>query len=223
MSDPSDCPVLQVRSLSYARAERSLIHNLSFVLSAGHWIHVRGQNGSGKTTLLRLLAGLLTPESGQMLWRGQVIRGRYEIYQQALYYLGHTNGLKDELTPVEHLCWTAALRGAPIRTAKARQSLDYFGLRRQVGLPCQDLSQGQKRRVALACLGNIGATLWLLDEPFNALDHVACQQLQCLLEQHLARGGLLILSSHQDVILSGVSPQTITLGTAEPCLMLPGA
>jgi len=210
VSEP-DCPALQVRNLYYYRGERLLIHNLSFALSAGQWIHIRGHNGSGKTTLLRLLAGLLPAENGELWWQGRVIQGQCATYQQALCYLGHANGLKDGLTPVEHLCWTATLRGAPISTAQARQSLECFGLSQQADLFCQDLSQGQKRRVALACLGDTRATLWLLDEPFNALDHDACQQLQCLLERHLAQGGLLILSSHQDVNLSGVSPQMITL------------
>ncbi len=213
MSDTSGCPVLQVRNLCYRRGERSLMHNLSFALSAGHWIHVRGQNGSGKTTLLRLLAGLLPAESGEVVWRGEVIRGQRAVYRQALCYLGHANGLKDELTPVEHLCWTAALREAPISTAKARQALDRLGLRWQADLFCQDLSQGQRRRVALASLSDTRATLWLLDEPFNALDRAACQQVRHLLEQHLVQGGLLILSSHQDVTLAGVSPQMVTLGT----------
>jgi heme exporter protein A len=207
-------PALQVRKLRYARGERQLIHDLSFTLTAGHWIHIQGSNGSGKTTLLRLLTGLLPAESGQILWQGQDIQGQYSIYQQALCYLGHTNGLKDELTPVEQLGWTAALRGTPINTAKAHQLLTHFGLSRQTDLPCQDLSQGQKRRVALARLGYTQAALWLLDEPFNALDDTACQQLQLQLEQHLAQGGLLILSSHQTVNLSGVPPQMIHLSSS---------
>ncbi len=213
MSGTSGHPVLQARQLCYCRGERLLIHSLSFALSAGHWIHVRGQNGSGKTTLLRLLAGLLPAESGEVVWQGRIIRGQCAAYRQALCYLGHANGLKDELTPVEHLCWTAALRGAPVSTAKARQALNRLGLRQQADLPCQNLSQGQKRRVALASLSNTQATLWLLDEPFNALDRAACQQLQHLLEQHLVQGGLLILSSHQDVTLAGISPQQVTLST----------
>ena len=203
---------LQVNQLCYRRGGRALINNLTWQLSAGHWLHVKGSNGSGKTTLLRLLAGLLTAERGRIEWNGQAIHQQRIPYQADLLYLGHANGLKDELTAVENLCWSATLQGTPITSARARQLLKDFGLHRQADLPSQSLSQGQKRRVALARLGYTQAKLWLLDEPFNALDVTANAQLQQRIEQHLDQAGLLVLSTHQAMNLPQANRQNLTLG-----------
>ena len=203
---------LQVNQLCYRRGTFPLIKDLTCSLSSGHWLHVKGSNGSGKTTLLRLLAGLLSADSGRIAWNEQTIQRQRIQYQAQLYYLGHTNGLKGELTAVENLCWSAKLQGTPITPNDARKLLLTFGLHKQADLPSQCLSQGQKRRVALAGLGYTQAKLWLLDEPFNALDAQATTQLQQQIQHHLEHAGLLVLSSHQDVSLPSASQQNLTLG-----------
>lgn len=205
---------LQVTQLHYRRGLHPLIHDLSFQLQAGHWLQLQGPNGSGKTTLLRLLAGLLQADSGRITWNRRSIQSQRIPYQADLHYLGHINGLKAELTAIENLCWSAAIQGTPITPATAHQILHTFGLHQQATRPSYTLSQGQQRRVALARLGYSQAKLWLLDEPFNALDTAATAQLQQHLAQHLAQGGLILLSTHQPVDLLHTRQQQLTLGPA---------
>lgn len=204
--------MLQAFDLACVRGDRRLFRGLSFEAGAGVLLRVLGANGSGKTSLLRLLAGLGLPAAGDVLWQGQPVRRQREAYAQALLYLGHLVGLKDELTPAENLAVEAGLAGWPDSSAgRIAEALAFWGLQRQAGLPLRVLSAGQRRRAALARLQLSSAPLWVLDEPFTALDVQAVGQLVDVLEQHLVRGGIAVLTSHQEVPLSGADMQTLTL------------
>jgi heme exporter protein A len=195
--------MLAVRDLACLRGDRRLFRRLALELAPGQWLRVLGSNGTGKTSLLRLLAGLGIPDAGEVLWRGQGIRQHREIYARELLYLGHLPALKDDLTPVQNLQFACALAGQPASAAAVAEALGQFGLARQSGLPCRVLSAGQRRRAALARLALAQAqTLWVLDEPFTALDVQAVAMLCQVIEGHLARGGMAVLTSHQEVPLN---------------------
>jgi heme exporter protein A len=196
--------VLQAQSLTCVRGEKELFANLSFEVSAGHCLHVRGENGVGKTSLLRLLAGLSKPESGQIFWNGEAIASISSAYHANLLFLGHRDALKEELSALENLQMYAHLDAVSLTTEKALSALWRFGLRGRENLPVHYLSAGQKRRVLMARMLTRQATLWLLDEPFNALDVKAVSELERLIEEHLIAGGLLVLTSHQPVNIPGV-------------------
>jgi heme exporter protein A len=177
-------------------------------------MYLRGHNGSGKTTLLRTLAGLLRPESGEILWNGQAIHRIRDSYHQELLYLGHLNALKGDLNAIENLRIDAALRNRHLDEQAAWQLLDDIGLRGHEDLPAKYLSQGQKRRVALARLWVNRAALWVLDEPFSALDVASVEVLQKIIRGHLARGGMAIVTTHQEVELVSEQVCCVTLGAA---------
>jgi heme exporter protein A len=202
--------LLEVVKLACARGDRPLFQDLSFVLTPGELLHVRGENGSGKTTLLRALCGLSQPAAGDIHWNGRAIREQPESYREQLCYIGHGNAIHGDLTPVENLQFEACL-GAEDRIG-ARQALESQGLGRVASLPAKLLSQGQKRRVALARLSVLNRLLWVLDEPFTALDIRAVDRLLVTLARHLDRGGLCILTSHQEVTVADWQVRTLTLG-----------
>ncbi len=204
---------LQVLDLCQARGDRLLFEGLSLELQAGQALWVRGSNGSGKTSLLRLLCGLAWPVSGEVVWQGVPIRGLAASFHAHLRYVGHAQGLKDELSAEENLRVAASLAGRPCTAAQARSALELLGLGRQAALPVRTLSQGQRKRAALARLALPGAsTLWVLDEPFSALDVTAVEQLQDLLGAHLAAGGLAVYTTHQAAAPAQVSPRVLELG-----------
>jgi heme exporter protein A len=165
---------------------------------------VRGENGVGKTSLLRLLTGLSKPEAGQVLWNQKSISKQTDLYHRDLLFLGHRDALKEELTALENLQTYAELDGIALPAEKALAALWRFGLRGRENLPVNCLSAGQKRRVLMARMLTRQAKLWVLDEPFNALDVNAVAQLEGLMAEHLASGGLLVLTSHQAVSIPGV-------------------
>ena len=193
--------MLEARMLCCVRGERRLFQNLNLTVTSGECLHVRGENGVGKTSLLRLLTGLATPESGEILWNGQSITRDVSSYHRGLLFLGHRDALKEDLTALENLELYAALDDIHLPGDKALAALWRFGLRGREHLPVNCLSAGQKRRVLMARMLTRQAKLWILDEPFNALDIEAVKALQGLIAEHVEQGGLVVLTSHQEVSL----------------------
>jgi heme exporter protein A len=205
--------MLQTHDLACVRGDRRLFRGLNLSLDSGQLLRVEGANGSGKTSLLRLLAGLGLPAAGEVRWQGRPIRRQREAYAQALLYLGHLGGLKDELTPVENLQIEAGLSGlGRVDDAAIGDALAQWGLVRQARLPLRVLSAGQKRRAALARLSLSTARLWILDEPFNALDVDAVALLGRRLDAHVAGGGLAVVTSHMPLPVAPAQLQTLRLG-----------
>ncbi len=203
---------LALHQVACVRAGRRLFGGLSLQWPPGQLLRVKGANGAGKTSLLRLLCGLLTPTDGQVLWRGQPLANQREVLGQSLVYLGHAAALKDELSPLENLQLACQLAGRRVAPTPAMQALAQAGLRGFEHRPVRTLSQGQRRRSALARLVLAPqAPLWVLDEPFNALDAAAVAWLEQLLHTHLARGGQVALTSHQGELLAGVPEQVVQL------------
>jgi heme exporter protein A len=202
--------LLEVVNLACARGDRPLFRDLSFAVKPGELLHVRGENGSGKTTLLRTLCGLSQPAAGEIRWNSRRIQDLPEDYREQLCYIGHGNAIHGDLTPIENLHFEACL-GTEDRI-EAKPALESLGLGRVAGLPAKLLSQGQKRRVALARLAVLKRTLWVLDEPFTALDIRAVDRLLASLARHLDLGGLCILTSHQEVAVADWPVRTLTLG-----------
>jgi heme exporter protein A len=196
--------MLEVRALSCVRGEKRLFQALNLKVSSGECLHVRGENGVGKTSLLRLLTGLSKPEAGEILWNGQAINKDASAYHRELLFLGHRDALKEDLTALENLQLYAVLDDLDLPNDKALSALWRFGLRGREHLPVNCLSAGQKRRVLMARMLTRQAKLWILDEPFNALDLHAVQALQDLIAEHIEQGGLAVLTSHQEVSLSNV-------------------
>ena len=191
--------MLSARGLSCIRGERRLFSEVDLVVNPGEWVHVRGQNGVGKTSLLRILVGLATAESGQIYWNDAPISACRDLYHENLLYQGHYACIKDELTAIENLRLAAGLDGARLDEDRAMRTLWRFGLRGREELAVRNLSAGQQRRVGMARLLSRKATLWVLDEPFTALDTAAVDMLAGVLGEHVAQGGMVVLTSHQPV------------------------
>lgn len=204
--------MLEVAELECRRGDRLLFSGLDFAVAEGTLLHVRGRNGSGKTTLLRSLCGLFTPDSGEIRWSGAPIRSLREDYRRELLYFGHLNGIKGDLTGIENLRVSATLDDDQASDDAIWDALGRIGLAGFEDLPTRMLSQGQKKRVALARLIVSGAPLWVLDEPFTALDLDAVDLLQGLIAQHVADGGLVVLTTHQEVPLTSGQIQRLELG-----------
>ncbi len=199
--------------LACVRGERQLFGNLGFELGNGGLLQVSGANGSGKTSLLRMVCGLLPAAAGTITWNGNPIRSLAEEYCASLVYVGHLNAAKDDLDARETLTFSARLAGLPASPGAVASALADFGLESVDHLPCKVLSQGQKRRLALARLKlSASRPLWVLDEPFAALDSSGITVMRSVLEDHLARGGLALLTTHQAVPVAAPSVQTIALG-----------
>ncbi|MBK1719347.1 cytochrome c biogenesis heme-transporting ATPase CcmA [Thiocystis violacea] len=205
--------MLEVVGLECRRGDRRLFSGLGLTLEAGTLLHVRGRNGSGKTTLLRTLCGLFAPDAGEVRWRGESIRDLGDEYRRDLLYFGHLNGIKGELTGIENLAIAATLDGDRVATADIWTALERIGLAGFEDLPTRMLSQGQKKRVALARLMLSRAKLWVLDEPFTALDVDAVSLLQGLIAGHVAGGGLTVLTTHQEVPLTSGQVARLDLGS----------
>jgi heme exporter protein A len=188
---------LNGRGLTCIRGDRTLFEDLNLHIAAGECLHVRGENGIGKTSLLRLLAGLSAPEVGEVLFADQSIYTATEQYRQNLLFLGHRDALKDDLTALENVTMYALLDNVPLKDDQALANLWRFGLRGREDLPVSCLSAGQKKRVLMARMVARQAQVWILDEPFNALDANACMVLQDLISEHGAQGGITVLTSHQ--------------------------
>jgi heme exporter protein A len=203
--------MLMAQGLACVRGDRLLFKNIGFELKAGGLLYVLGENGSGKSSLLRMLCGLLMPEKGGIFWDGKKIKEDAENYLPNLTYIGHLNGLKDDLTALENLQIAARLAGNDASEQKTLAALTAIGIARCANLPARVLSQGQKRRVALATLWLTQSKLWILDEPFAALDIASTEVLALRLGEHMANGGMTIITTHQDVSISALSNQTLRL------------
>ncbi len=189
--------MLQAKELECERGGRALFRSLSFILEEGEVLRVAGANGSGKTSLLRILCGLLPPASGEVIWKGAPIQALKEDYSRQLVYLGHAPAVKDDLTAAENLAIACRLAGNAQPEEALREALARFEVPRKLFV--RQLSQGQRRRAALARLAlSAPVPLWLLDEPFTALDSSGVAILRGTLEQHAARGGAVAFTTHQD-------------------------
>jgi heme exporter protein A len=211
---------LQARNVGCTRGDAELFAGLSFGLAAGGALRVAGSNGSGKSSLLRILCGLAQPAAGELCWNGSDIRRMREEYRAHLLYLGHASGVKDELLAWENLAMSARLAGQRLDCDAACDLLALLGLERSAELPTRALSQGQRKRVALARLWLQPARpLWILDEPFTALDADAVAQLCSRIDAHLAEGGMLIYTTHHAVSLQAKSHRCVDLDAdgATPC------
>jgi len=204
--------MLEVAELECVRGDRRLFAHLSFSLEQGELLYLYGDNGSGKTTLMRAICGLFHPTEGKILWNGKDIRDLSEDYTREVLYVGHKNGIKDDLTAIENLRILSTLDGVHLSEDQAWDSLDRIGLRGFEDLPTQVLSQGQKRRVALARLLAHQAKLWILDEPFTALDRDAVTMLQEVIRAHVDGGGMALLTTHQEVNLTQGQVKQLQLG-----------
>ncbi|MGH8612460.1 MAG: cytochrome c biogenesis heme-transporting ATPase CcmA [Gammaproteobacteria bacterium] len=204
-------PVLRAHDLACTRGGRRLFSKLNFIVKAGSALIVEGRNGSGKTSLLRIVCGLLRADHGEVRWRGELIHKVREEHYKDLAYIGHLNGLKAELTPLENLRITQTLAATTPRTspekALAHMELEPYSL-----LPCRDLSLGQRRRAALARLLMSRANLWILDEPLAGIDRLGVERVEGLFCDHVDAGGSLILTSHQPLSLHQTGFESLHLG-----------
>jgi len=203
--------MLEVTDLACARGEHKLFSGLNFALSGGELMQVQGENGSGKTTLLRTLCGFIQPLAGHIRWQGQDIAELEEEYYADIIYLGHLNAIKDELNALENLRISSALSGCKVSDSVAIAALRRMGLRGRETFPVKVLSQGQRRRVALARLLISKAPLWILDEPLTALDVGAVGLMQEMIGEHLGKQGMVMYTTHQALEVAGVETRLLTL------------
>jgi heme exporter protein A len=188
--------MLDAAQLECARGGRALFRDLSFSVKRGEVLRIAGANGSGKTSLVRILCGLLTPSAGEVRWDGAPIQSLKEEYARRLVYLGHAAAVKDELSAVENLEFTCSLAGLSPSRNEIENALGRLGVPHQI---LKQVSQGQRRRAALARLALSGAVpLWLLDEPFTALDAAAAELTRELIGAHASAGGAIVYTTHQD-------------------------
>lgn len=200
---PSTGP-LAARALACQRGRRLLFRNLELELEPGSITWLRGTNGSGKTSLLRILAGLSQPAGGEVTWGGKPLGQARAQARQGTVYIGHTNALKDDLTLAESVAFLAVLAGLDEPSARAHQALDHLGLAQRCDAPVRTLSQGQRRRGALARLVlDEQPRTWVLDEPFDALDAHSVAILSTMIQANALRRGAVLLTSHQSVELTG--------------------
>nr|WP_036185795.1 cytochrome c biogenesis heme-transporting ATPase CcmA [Marinobacterium lacunae] len=196
-------PMLQVENLFCERDDRMLFEGLGFSVDAGEIVQIEGANGSGKTTLLRILSGLSRNYEGDIFWRGEPIDRVRDQFCRELLYFGHQPGVKALLTPEENLRWYCALHPS-LDASRVAEALEQVGLAGFEDVPCHSLSAGQHRRVSLSRLYLSDAPLWILDEPFTAIDKRGVAAKEALIGRHIARGGSVILTTHQDLQGSSV-------------------
>ncbi|TBU95364.1 cytochrome c biogenesis heme-transporting ATPase CcmA [Phytopseudomonas dryadis] len=204
-------PFLEAVALACERDWRMLFENLDLRLDAGQMLQISGPNGSGKTSLLRLLAGLRQPSAGEIRLKGLPLASQRNELARNLVWLGHAAGIKGLLSAEENLTWLCALH-RPVSRDSIWQALEAVGLRGFEDVPCHTLSAGQQRRVALARLYLEGPPLWILDEPFTALDKQAVAQLEAHLAGHCQRGGLVVLTTHHSLTLMPEGYRELDLG-----------
>ncbi|HQV40405.1 MAG: cytochrome c biogenesis heme-transporting ATPase CcmA [Moraxellaceae bacterium] len=190
--------MLDALQLQATRDDRTLFAGLSFRLSPGQVMQVAGPNGSGKTTLLNGIAGLFPLDSGELHWQGRKVTDDPLAFRRAFSWLGHQAGLKLMLTPLENLAWLSQLRGNVADKKVMQSALEKVGLYGYEEVPLAHLSAGQKRRVGLARLFVEKSPVWILDEPFTAIDRQGVGELEGWLQEHAATGGMVLLTTHHE-------------------------
>ena len=188
---------LRAQGLSFSRGGRRVFEGIDFELHPGQLLQVLGANGSGKTSLLRVLGGLLPADEGELCWCGEAVRGGQPEFLQSVAYLGHTNGIDADLSGMENLRFAARMAGADDEPARLADALRAMGLDPASQAPVRTLSQGQRRRVALARLALLRRTLWLLDEPVSSLDAASGERFFAQLGRHLHGGGMAVVATHE--------------------------
>jgi heme exporter protein A len=191
--------LFEARAINAWRGDRHILRDVSFSVGPGEFLKVTGPNGVGKTTLLRVICGLMPAETGDLLWRGQPIRGRRDEFNIELGYLGHLNSLKADLTARENLRFLAGLRSS-LTPALIDATLDRVGILSRGDLPARSLSAGQKRRLSLARLLLADAALWIMDEPVTNLDTAGIALVEELIVEHAGQGGMVIAAAHQRLL-----------------------
>lgn len=212
---------LDLQNVACERSGRRLFSAVTQSIGPGQLLRVQGNNGAGKTSLLRMICGLMEPTEGKLLWRGQQTNALKDELGRELIYLGHAAALKDDLSPLENLQVACTLSGQPTAERAARQALAQAGLRGHENTAVRKLSQGQRKRSALArlAMGHVSpspqkspsVSLWVLDEPFNSLDGTATSWLVGLIQTQLQQGGVVVLTSHQSVALDDMPHQVLAL------------
>lgn len=202
--------MLEVKNLFCERDERVLFADFSLQIKTAEVVQIIGQNGSGKTTLLRILCGLSDAYSGQIYWQGKELNEVRDAFYQALLFVGHLSGVKGSLTAEENLRWMIQLDKSLTKCAIA-EALKQVGLFGFEDVPCHSLSAGQQRRVGLARLYLSNAPLWILDEPFTALDKTGVKEKEALIANHIQEGGSVILTTHHDLMIPGQTVRPINL------------
>lgn len=188
---------LSAENLTLIRGERCLFEGLDFALNSGEMLLLEGRNGCGKTSLMRAIAGMLSLETGEVLWNKVPVLKQRQTFHGALVWLAHRTGLKGDLNMLENLHFEESLR--PQSGSDNEEAFARLGIERLRRLPLRSLSAGQQRRVALARMLLADVPLWLMDEPFTNLDREGRKLVMHLVEEHLAKGGLCVMAAHQDV------------------------
>ncbi|KJY83078.1 cytochrome C biogenesis protein CcmA [Vibrio galatheae] len=205
--------MLEVSQLTAIRDERILFESLSFTIDSGELVQVEGRNGTGKTTLLRIITGLGDRDSGEIFWSGENIASNRDAFHQDLLFLGHQTGVKRELTAYENLRFYLSIHSRePVDKQTIYDALTKVGLAGREDVPVAQLSAGQQRRVALARLWLSEHKLWILDEPLTAIDKQGVKVLESLFLQHAQKGGIVILTTHQDMFSDNPKLRKIKLG-----------
>jgi heme exporter protein A len=208
--DNTDELTLSVSKLSCIRDDRVLFEGLDFQLSSGQVLLIEGPNGCGKTSLLRILCGIRREDSGEVLWQRKPITILGSQYREHLTYIGHHNGVKDLLTVEENLTVSRAMGSANQTTIE--QALEKVGLLNFTDVMAQSLSAGQRRRLALARLLVTDASLWVLDEPFTALDKDGIKNVESLIDEYIQSGGMVVMTSHHELNLNSSNVVRLHLG-----------
>lgn len=204
--------MLEVKNLTAIRDERVLFEGLSFTIQSGELVQIEGRNGTGKTTLLRIVTGLGDRDDGEIHWNNVNIEADRDSYHQELLFLGHQTGVKRELTALENLRFYQAVHAAGTQEEDLYQALTQVGLAGREDVPVAQLSAGQQRRVALARLWLSRQKLWILDEPLTAIDKQGVKVLEALFLQHAEQGGIVVLTTHQDMFADNPKLRKIKLG-----------
>lgn len=207
--DDEHTTALEARKLTCVRGGRSLFSSLSFKVERGHALILRGPNGSGKTSLLRIIAGFLTPDEGDFCWGGVEGKAAVSALQENIHLIGHLTALKPILSVAENVALWAALHGGNGQTTEA---LHAMGLAELAELPVHFLSEGQKRRTALARLMAFQKPIWLLDEPLAGLDAASADRLMEAITGHLSNGGIAVIATHQLLQMDAALQSELRIG-----------